>query len=366
MAKSFIESIIPFITNMRKGVGEDVPTPVGGLIKFKGGDMFKNFHFDVSSIPTKDDFTDWHTTDFGDVSVLCGFDWYCHEDKSQEPEELDCMIMAYFFAKGTNLGSEEEPVIVEQDSFGIIFGNGFPLYCDEGMAQVLKLMFGTDIPVGWVTELGSMKDSEYIDTYFQQEDAYGHLWEQGVEGSDYTKDWNGKFFGFKEEDYYEGGDDSSDDSSDEPGPEPPTPTELLPLYSGLQLHTGDNLVVDTTKGDEFATYLGTLAYSESRYTLMTSQYQGESFRLMRARQGDNPGEYFVIIGNKPIYATYTGSWNGWMDGVEYDVSFTEGFNNVADGLYSVDISVFSRDYQDISAINDTDPASWNGIVIGTH
>jgi len=428
MEKTFLESIIPFITNMRKGVSED--QPIVSLIKFKGGDTFKDFHFDTTKTPVKDDFDNWTDSDFGSYSLMCGFDWYCEDEKSHEPVELDTMIMAYFFPKGMPMG---EGVVVEQDSFGIIYGAGYPIYCDEGMAQVLSLMMGGEVPVGWASD--SMKNG-YTSQYYLQENAYGHLWNQGTEGVDYNKDWNGKFIGFKEEDYYEpgpapttytittnsidnttiSGEGTYEEGTDvvvsiqanngysfvgtptatENGEaleltnvegvysatitvnqnvsieftatveEQPTPITILPLYNGLTLHNSDKLAVDTTKGDEFASYLGTLAYSESRYTLMTSQYQGQQVRLMRARQGDNPGEYFVIIGNKPIYATYTGSWNGWMDGVEYDVSFTEGFNNVENGYYAVDLSIFSTDYQDILAITDTDPATWNGVIIGTY
>ena len=51
MSKSFIESIIPFITNMRKGIASDEPQPTGSLIKMKGGDTFKNFHFNTALTP---------------------------------------------------------------------------------------------------------------------------------------------------------------------------------------------------------------------------------------------------------------------------------------------------------------------------
>ena len=249
-------------------VGPSGDDPTGSLIKFKGGDRFVKFHFNTTLTPNYSDFDSWVDVEgFGKMAILCGFDWYV--GTPQEYEEYDKMLVAYFFAKGTKIDST---YTVKSDSFGIMYSSKdiLPIYADEGMAQVLTDLFGGELAVtpGW---LGNADSLIGVATFLQDDvilqGIAGQLWNQGTEGVDYNKDWNGKFIGFKEEDYYE------------PGPTPTTYTVSTnsvdnTTISGAGTYEEDTDVVVSIQANEGCQFIGTPTATENGETLELTNVEG--------------------------------------------------------------------------------------------
>ena len=359
MARSYVENLISFISNMRIGESEE-EQPVGpSLIKLKGGDECVNIHFNTALIPTKDDFT--YTQEGGGMhqTVLFGFEYFNASGNS-----YDFGISAMYIEKGAVLG---EVYVVDEDAFGIISLDGMlSLYADKGMVKILNAMIGSEMfQEGWSGS--TLKD---VATKLGWEDL-AHmnnaiLWEDGIEDVDYSGSWNGKFIGFTEDDYYQGGDDSSDsgeDSSDDSSGD--EPLVLQPYEYGDRFTMPvSRMKVDTSKGDELGAYISGLNYSGFGYnTMIMCDYQGQSIRGMLAKQVEDEG-YFIVFGNRVLYSTYTGDFNSYIDGKEYKVSFVEGWNNIYDNEFEPDLEFFGKDYLTVTSANDTTPPTWNGVILG--
>ena len=207
------------------GPSEDTPT---ALFKLKTGDKFVDLHFDMLSVPNKDDFN-WTDGD-GFISVIAAFKWY--QRGSTEDVEVDAFAAQYIPE-----GTEIDGLILDKDFLMLMDFNGRPIYVSD--VEIAKEIFGSsfsDLTDGW--QVGSFK--EFIEKYEMDWDlseaSYGELLAKIPGEEDYIPDYvqaaNGKVYGFKQSDYYK-----------EPGP---TPTSLIPLVNNTEYNITD-IVFDTTK-----------------------------------------------------------------------------------------------------------------------
>ena len=326
-------------------VGPSGDVPSGGLLKMKGGDKFVNFHFDTTLKPVKSDFKNYMPGFVAgmEVSPMFGMDWY-YDDKDGGIEELDDMVTACFFAKGTKLDS----YTVEQDSFGLVLmSSGLPIYSDEGMAIVMSNMTGTHLEAGWTFGWDNLRE---YGSYFGERGLYGNLWEQGVEGSDYTQDWNGKFVGFKEEDYYK-----------EPA--------LNPIEIGQHLVNGTKIHFNTSSEDNFLSMLKSLTYEDWQNGVQKSVLASVGTDKDEERKLDwlwamkIPKE--LVQTEEDVYILNLGDSDS--DGhCIYLSAYVEGMSGVVVGFNNLDnngdftMSVSSGYY----IVNGLYGSGWNGALIG--
>ena len=131
---------------------------------------------------------------------------------------------------------------------------------------------------------------------------------------------------------------------------------LVPAHGAIfdidqVVNNGDIIRFDTTKVDEFATYLGTLTYTGSGYQIAT----------LVETDGD-PLLFAVEIPlDTPIHAVCVGAMEeDRIVFVDSDTDgFTRGFTNLTDGKFTVKGLGGALT---ITAVNDTDPATWNGVI----
>jgi len=315
MSKSFIEKLIPFITNMRVGEGEDAP--VTSLTPFSVGQIIKGFDFgnvkngDVSA--ELDNFLLTQLPDFGGSESTIGYFMIGDGDIS---------LMGY------NMNNIQE-------GLGIIFtsdNNLTVLYATQDFD-----IEGTSGTKGFQNLTGGKYNLDYSSTI--------------VEVSENIEDtsWNGTLIGAIEE---------------EPGPEPPTPPtpgDLTPFESGGSLHAGDKLVVDlSASNSDIVNYLSTLTYDPQSYSCLllntTNEpgHSGQSFRIAAMQFGTQ----YVIMGTDAT--GYPSSFWG------YDTSTGEGGWQLkefdGDNYYTIKVDGGVEYYSNI-VLNDT-AEGWNGVFIG--
>ena len=139
-----------------------------------------------------------------------------------------------------------------------------------------------------------------------------------------------------------------------------TDVEFVKFKSGQVLVDGDKIHFDTTKGDELATYLAGLTYDGDDQAYLIFDDAEESPLLALDLAGFESSGYILAIlstesamGLDILYATEAGTFG--------TVPYKQGFNNLdVNGDYTID---FGRDVT-IATVNDTDPETWNGVIIG--
>lgn len=190
MSKTFFESIIPFITSMRKGISsEGGSTPK--FIKFNNGDKFVDFHFDTTCTPNKDDFN-WTEGD-GFVSVMTFFGWHQHgEDADIDYNAIAAQYIPVGYAE--DIPEEWGDILVIMDFSGnLIYAN------NEDFAH---MAFGESYTAGWQEGIDSFRSyiEKYEIDYDLSSDSYGEMFDEMIGEDDYAPDYtqaaNGKVYGF--------------------------------------------------------------------------------------------------------------------------------------------------------------------------
>lgn len=328
-------------------IGPSGDTPATGLNAAKAGDRFIDFHFDTSLTPNKDDFN-WTEAD-GYISVIAAFNW--HQRGSSE--DIDGNAFAAQYIPAGTMESEEEEGRYNKEIFIIMDFNGNFVYVND-VKEVDEFLGGGVVGSedGW--QVGSFK--EFIEKYEidwdLSEDSYGELLTQIPGENDYIPDYvqtaNGKYYGFKQSDYYK-----------QPGP---TPTSLIPFSAG-----------QTIKGFDFGNVKNGDVNADLSNFLLTKVPEGGSESTTGyfvIADGDNAligvnlnsqvtglGMVFIPSGSSPIilYATQDFTVGG--------ISGTKGFQNLTDGKYIISGSEIKAPTVSEVSVNIED-TSWNGTLIG--
>ena len=116
---------------------------------------------------------------------------------------------------------------------------------------------------------------------------------------------------------------------------------------GDTLANGDKIHFDTTKGNELGTYLATLTYT-----------QENPFAFL-LNANDLP--FIAAVGQDGIYALSIGETFVYSTQAVAEAGIIEGFQNLdANG----DFTIVAEGTATVSAIYDTNPATWNGVIFG--
>ena len=321
MAKelSYIEKLIPFITNMRVGEGEDQPTPptpasltpfVDGQAIHYGDKVKFNTTLDKSVI---DNFLNnvEYTSEGGMYCLLVG------------AAEGDDILTAVDLTK---VGFDTKVLIDDADRMNIYYS----------INEVTDPESGVKVEAGWQPSVLENDGEVFLD-------LEGDTTVEGLYPGD---GWNGIIAGYV---------------AREPGPEPPTPGDLTPFEAGGSLHAGDKLVVNlNASNSDIVNYLSTLEYDESSYSCLlldtTNEpgHSGQSFKLAAM----NFGTSYVIMGTDAT--GYPSSFWG------YDTSTGEGGWQLkefdGDNYYTIKVDG-GVDYYSNIVLNDT-ASEWNGVFIG--
>jgi len=185
MSKTFIESIIPFITSMRKGISDEGgSTPK--FIKFNNGDNFIDFHFDTTSTPTKDDF-DLVTMEGELFSVIAGFEWH-QKDGNIKYDGFAVEVIPE--------GTEMEGEVLKGDFFTIIDFEGYGIYYNDIAAEYMS-KDGEVIEPGWKTDSFRYFAKNIRQSFDLDEGCYGTMIDAlGGMDANYDQEANGKIYGF--------------------------------------------------------------------------------------------------------------------------------------------------------------------------
>lgn len=319
-------------------VGPSGDVPSGGLFKFNVGDKFVDFHFDTTLTPNKDDFI-WTEGD-GFISVLGAYEW--HQHGSDDDIDYDA-IAAQYIPVGY------VPDIPEEwgDILIIMNFNGCLIYTNN--AEFAHMAFGGDYQEGW--QVGSFREliEKYEIDWDLSDKSFGKLLAQ-IPGElsylpNYTQSANGKYYGFKKEDY-----------KDEPGPTPP-PATLTPFENGQTIKGFDfgSVANGQTKSDLDAFLLALEPGSEA---LMVSSDDYEQLLLCGRFEGrDGQPSAGIIADNATwtiLYAT--------DDCYDHDEKVcSKGFQNLTDGKYILPGDITFEVAHMNEGVEDT---SWNGRLVG--
>ena len=324
MAKelSYIEKLIPFITNMRVGEGEDQPTPPtpSSLTPFvdgqelKVGDKIKfNLSLDKSIIDNFLNSIEYPTE--GNLCILLA------------PNEGDDILTAMDLTK---VGFDTKFIISDADKMTIFYSTN--TVTDPGS--------GVKIEAGW-QPIVLENDGEIEMSLEEGNTTLDHL--NDVEG------WNGIIAGYV---------------AGEPGP-----GDLTPFEAGGSLHAGDKIKVNLNASNEdVCNYLSTLTYdqhSSTCFLLNTTNHPGESGQSMRIAAMNFGTSYVIMATDATGYPsaffgydteTQQGGWN--LENFDVD---PEDETKRLD-TYTIKVEGGVEYYKDIE-LNDT-ASEWNGVFIG--
>ena len=196
-----------------------------------------------------------------------------------------------------------------------------------------------------------------------------------IESIDDTGNWNGNLVGFVG-DYDEGGSSEPDpepqpDPEPEPEPEPSyDPITLEPFQLNKYLAGGSKIYFDRSKAAELEAFIRQQCESigESYFRLLDCEYYGYGGKhvifYITAYYRESDGYITVSCWNgynandNVVYDNLNGGWQYWSDPYVHAHALDE------DGGYTIEQDPSYMQTQ-ILEINDTNPPTWNGIIIGT-
>lgn len=330
MSKSFLEGIIPFITSMRRGISEEGgDTPSMSLFKIVENTSYDwtEILFDTTRTPKVTDFDLVYDEEYGGYAELIAINMY------QGSRGSSSGIGVIDYSNVEMPISETETVLLPDNTWGIVTMEGVePIYLSKSMCDVMAMYGYPDCVEGW--NGSSLKE---VTLKYQDQE---HPWDENdscdceIEGLAQEENWNGIFFG------------SNIDKEEIVG-------KMMPFAEHNVLYSGLRLLVDQSRAKALEDYMETLTYEDGTCNLLEHEHGG----LLMAKEIGG-GNYLLTLGTKPIYATTSGSIPGVDD-------YVKGWNNITPaGAYTINLSAYGTDHISISKVNDTDPASWNGVIIG--
>ena len=135
---------------------------------------------------------------------------------------------------------------------------------------------------------------------------------------------------------------------------------LIPFQVGDILSNGDKIHFDTSKVNDFASYLNTVGANDYLILLDYGDHSLDHalplFFVVDLSEMGATGKMVLSYNEQPIFSTYEGEVEG--------IHLVYGFQNLDenDDFELQDLGEYNE--KPIFEINDTTPPTWNGVIIG--